>query len=115
MRRAGKGAAGTYTPDRIMDKDWQKLEPDTPQRRQFRMCWAALSKLVYEVDPLKCPRCGGEMKIVSFIIEEMVIEKILRHCGKWKVAPPRPPPKIPQILPFGEPMVDYEFFGNLCN
>jgi hypothetical protein len=26
-----------------------------------------LSKRVYEVDPLECPECGGEMKIINFI------------------------------------------------
>jgi len=36
-----------------------QAEPDTPYRRKCRMTWAALIKLVYEVDPLKCPRCGG--------------------------------------------------------
>jgi len=29
--------------------------------------WSQLIKKVYEVDPLRCPRCGGEMKIISFI------------------------------------------------
>ena len=29
--------------------------------------WAMLIKRVYEVDPLCCPECGGEMKVVSFI------------------------------------------------
>ena len=36
-------------------------------------------KRVYEVDPLTCPECGGEMYIVSFIDNEDVIYKILRH------------------------------------
>jgi len=36
-------------------------------------------KRVYEVDPLECPECGGEMYIVSFIDNEDVIYKILRH------------------------------------
>jgi hypothetical protein len=39
-------------------------EPDTTYRRKCRMTWAALIKCVYEVDPLKCPKCGGEMRIV---------------------------------------------------
>ena len=29
--------------------------------------WAALIKQVYEVDPLSCPKCGAEMKIIRFI------------------------------------------------
>jgi hypothetical protein len=79
------------------------------------MTWAALIKCVYEVDPLKCPKCGGAMKIVSCIDQEEVIEAILKHCGKWKEAAPRPPPKTPEQLPFGEPLVDYGFFDSLCN
>jgi hypothetical protein len=118
MRQAGKSSASSDTSTRIMDEDWQKLELDTPQRRKFRLCWAALIKLVYEVNPLKCPKCGSEMKIISFITEEPIVKNILRHCGKWNPdsnREPRPPPKIPEPVPFGEPMVDYEFFGNLCN
>jgi hypothetical protein len=66
-----------------------QAEPDTPFRRKCRMTpvvssvepWAALIKAVYEVDPLKCPKCGGTMKIVGFIEEVATIEKILRHCS----------------------------------
>ncbi len=45
-----------------------------------------LIKRVYEVDPLECPCCGGQMKIVSFIerCQAEVIERILRHCGRWE-------------------------------
>ena len=45
--------------------------------------WAALIQRVYETDPLICPRCGGKMRIISFIETRQrdVIEKILRHCG----------------------------------
>jgi hypothetical protein len=57
----------------------EEPEPDTPFKRKCRTTWAALIKCVYEVDPLKCPKCGGTMKIVSFIEEARVIEKILRH------------------------------------
>jgi hypothetical protein len=48
--------------------------------------WAMLIKRVYEVDPLECPYCGGQMKIVSFVGRGQgdVIEQILRHCGLWE-------------------------------
>ncbi len=36
-------------------------------------------KRVYEVDPLVCARCGGEMRIIAFIVDPAVIDKILRH------------------------------------
>ena len=45
-----------------------------------------LIKRIYEVDPLECGQCGGEMKIISFIERDQrpVIERILRHCGLWE-------------------------------
>jgi hypothetical protein len=91
-------------------------EPDTPFRRKCRITWAALIKAVYEVDPLKCPKCGGTMKIVAFIEESRVIEKILRHCELWKEPAPHPPPvKIlgPPKIESG-PDLDYAYFDQNC-
>jgi hypothetical protein len=105
-------------------------EPDTAFRRKCRMTWAALIKCVYEVDPLKCPKCGGEMRIVSFIDEDAVIEKIvtpvrkgmeykpfgfnllcllpfLKHCGLWKEQTPRPPPEEMPPPEVEESVLDY--------
>jgi len=42
----------------------------------WRRKWAELLRLVFEVN-LACPRCGSEMKIVSFITEREPIRKIL--------------------------------------
>ena len=28
--------------------------------------WARLIKKIYEVDPLTCPKCGGQMRIIAF-------------------------------------------------
>ena len=53
-----------------------------------------LIKRGYEIDPLECTQCGGQMKVVAFIEppQTEVIEKILRHCGLWQPSTPRPPP-----------------------
>ena len=61
------------------------------------MTWATLIKCVFEVDPLTCPKCGGTMKIVSFIEEDNVIRKILKHGDLWKEPVERPPPAV--VLP----------------
>ena len=44
-----------------------------------------LIKRAYEFDPLFCPKCQAEMKVVAFLEPPQgeVIEKILRHCGLW--------------------------------
>jgi hypothetical protein len=34
---------------------------------------------IYEVDPLICPKCQGRMKLIAFIGDQKVIEKILKH------------------------------------
>jgi len=53
---------------------------------------AMLTKRVYEIDPLVCPQCGGQMSVIGFIEPPQadVIEKILRHCGLWHCS--RAPP-----------------------
>ena len=58
--------------------------------------WAMLIKRVYELDPLACPQCGGEMIVVAFIEPPQadVIEKILRHCGLWNESSARAPPPV---------------------
>ena len=56
--------------------------------------WRECIKKVWEVDPLDCPKCGSEMKIISFINEADVIRKILEHLGLWEELMPveRAPP-----------------------
>lgn len=51
------------------------------------------------------------MKIVSFIEEDDVIRKILKHCNLWKDPVPRPPPSE-TVAPVteAEPYYDFSFF-----
>jgi hypothetical protein len=89
-------------------------EPEPAFVTKRRLTWAALIKCVYEVDPLKCPSCGGTMKIISFIDQDEVIRRILKHCNLWKDPQPRAPP-IPIAPPaLAEPALDYGFFENTC-
>ena len=62
--------------------------------------WAMLIKRIYEVDPLCCPECGGQMKVVSFIEppQTAVIEAILTHCGLWESRSPRAPPQVHELV-----------------
>jgi len=46
--------------------------------------WRECIKKIWEVDPLEWPRGHAEMKIISFINEWRVTEKILRHLALWK-------------------------------
>ncbi|MGH7361394.1 MAG: transposase, partial [Candidatus Methylomirabilales bacterium] len=69
--------------------------PERADRAAFRRRWADLIRRVYEVDPLVCPRCGGEMRVVGFITEPTVIKRILDHLRKREKVS-RPPPHAPQ-------------------
>jgi hypothetical protein len=46
--------------------------------------WRECIKKVWEVDPLTWPKCGTEMRIISFIIDKAVIQKILTHLGVFE-------------------------------
>jgi hypothetical protein len=63
-----------------------------------KRAWARLIKQVYEVDPLVCPQCAGAMRIIAFIEQPAVIEKILRHLGLWP-APAHSPPAAARPVP----------------
>jgi Putative transposase/Transposase zinc-binding domain len=74
-------------------------ESETEWVKLRRKSWAALIRLVYESDPLLCPKCGTQMKIVSVIKDGEVIDKILAHL-QYKFEPlslaaARPPPDTP--------------------
>jgi hypothetical protein len=45
--------------------------------REASSTWARLIKKIFEADPLLCP-CGGRMRIVSFITDPRVVDRILR-------------------------------------
>jgi hypothetical protein len=46
-----------------------------------KRAWARLITQVYDIDPLVCPRCAGPMRIIAFIEQPAVTEKILRHLA----------------------------------
>jgi len=77
--------------------------------------WRELIKKVWEADPLLCPKCQKEMRIVALIDDREVIERILRHLGLWqqgvRVSPARAPPEIAEwvIEPWlDDPFPDYD-------
>ena len=49
-------------------------------------------KLVYEVDPLVCVRCGTEMRVLAVITQPEVVDKILDHLASKGIEPGRGPP-----------------------
>ncbi len=60
-------------------------------RRAARYAWAVLLARIYEVFPLRCPKCGGDMRIIAFITEMAVVRDILLALGE-PIAPPTSAP-----------------------
>ena len=58
--------------------------------------WAVLIARIYEVFPLLCPMCGGQMRLIAFITEGAQIRRVLEHIGVAseppRIAPARGPP-----------------------
>ena len=100
-------------------------EPDptgpTPRSRSSRRLWAQLLARIYEVLPLLCRVCGGEMRIISFITLPPTVERILLHLDlphrPPRVSPARGPPQaelhIDQSPAFDlavpDPVPEFEF------
>jgi hypothetical protein len=74
----------------------------SPLRTAAARCWALLLVRIYECLPLLCTRCDKPMRIVAFIQDPPVIEKILEHIGE--------PAQAPEVLPArGPPQAELEF------
>jgi hypothetical protein len=58
--------------------------------------WAEMIRKVYEVDPLLCPTYGARMRVISFIEEHKVIDRIIAHLELTFEAERPPPPRIVQ-------------------
>ncbi len=54
-------------------------ETATPKRSKAHYLWAVLIDRIYEVFPLLCPLCDGQMHLIAFITEGVQIRKVLNH------------------------------------
>jgi transposase len=73
---------------------------EPPQKKIPSKTWRECIKKVWEVDPMACPKCGGEMKIISFIDEPLLIRCILEHLDLWRERIPKglPPPQHHEVI-----------------
>ena len=67
-----------------------------PTKRPAHYLWAVLIARIYEVFPLLCPLCGGQMRLFAFVTEGRQVRRILDHIGVGSepphIAPARGPP-----------------------
>jgi hypothetical protein len=64
---------------------------------------------VYEVDPMLCPQCGGQMKVIAFLTDYAVVDRIIAHLKLTFAAERPPPPHIAcsEVLMAAENSADY--------
>jgi len=86
---------------------------DYQPRRVASKKWRELIKKVWEVDPLICPHCQGEMKMIALIDDAAVVSCILKHLGLWpefwQVCQQAEHERGPPVLEVAE-RVDYEHY-----
>jgi len=71
----------------------------------FRRNWSRLIQEIYEVDPLTCAKCQGQMRVITFIENKAIAKKILKHFGIWEVKrKPRPRANAPPLIPDSYPI-----------
>jgi hypothetical protein len=89
---AGEGALGAGNPRPTQAEPAQPVPP----KRPAHYLWAVLMARIYEVFPLVCPICGGQMRIIAFITHSADIRHILEHIvvetEPPRITPARGPP-----------------------
>ncbi len=90
---AGGSGVGAVPQPQPPAKPKPKPKPRTPSHYH----WAALIARIYEVFPLLCPMCGGQMRIIAFITFSADIHKILEHIGVEPEAPRITPARGPPL------------------
>jgi len=82
----------------------EEESPTIPRRG-----WAEMIRKVYEVNPLTCPQCGGTMKVIAFITDFPVVDRIIDHLKLTFVADRPPPPHIAyqELLMAAESSAEY--------
>jgi len=114
---------GDHQRDALLQDETEKATAENPEviiicnfrtKKIPPLVWRECIKKVWEVNPLICPHCGGEMRIISFIHERIVIKKILVHLGlylegKRQRAPPveSPDPEV-TFVPVDDGWPGYE-------
>ncbi len=83
------------------------IEEEGP--RVPRRGWAEMIRKVYEVDPLLCPQCQGQMRIIAFLTDFSVVDRIINHLKLTFVASKPPPPRIAyqELLMAAETSAEY--------
>ena len=83
--QAGPATTGEGTPGVVplgnIGPAQPEPDPVPPKRPSAHCLWAVLIARIYEVFPLLCPICGGQMRIIAFITHSADIRQMPDHIG----------------------------------
>ena len=104
----------TFNPHiHVLAADGATPEDPIANAVRARSAWARLIYKVYEVDPLECPKCKGQMQIIALIDDPSVVRRILKHLNLWSPAkrfiPARGPPHVAPECAAGEPSNEHTY------
>ena len=85
----GAGVPGVALPGKAVAPT--PPESAVPPKRAAHYLWAVLIARIYEVFPLVCPLCSGQMRIIAFITHSAEIRHILNHIGVESAPPAHHP------------------------
>ena len=84
-----RSRAGSHPGDPgAMDRPGSGRDAARVRPASRRIPWAELLQRVFEVDALRCPRCGAQMRLLAAIEDPVVARKILRCLGLPARGPP---------------------------
>ena len=86
MKHVVRLAPAGWREKRLDSSDIEEVPPEiiecSVSEKQRKSAWARLIKKVYGVDPLICPKCQSEMRVMSVITDRTEVIRILRHLFK---------------------------------
>jgi hypothetical protein len=75
-----------------------ELEEQPARKRRCSPSWARLIAKVFQADPLTCGKCGGKLKIVAYLHDQVAIKHVLAHLGLSPPEEPKPPPAVHEVV-----------------
>ncbi len=100
----GAGVPGVALPGKAVAPT--PPESAAPPKRPAHYLWAVLIARIYEVFPLLCPICGGQMRIIAFITHSVDVRHILNHIGVASEPPHITPARGPPLWDDCDAQVD---------
>lgn len=64
------------------------IDPFESNNSRSTASWAKCIKLVYEINPMECPICKGQMKIIAFILDQLRDTENPKGCRSPKLSRP---------------------------